>query len=555
MATPEEIKIRIIAKDEASKVFRQTKDSSDRLITSVNKLKLALLGISVAGGVFLKSVIDTGAQVQQLRVRLRFLTGSVESGAKAFQIMSQYASTVPFALQEIQQGSAQLLTVANDVDELNGLLQITGDLAAVSGLSFVEASSQLQRALSAGIASADLFRERGVSAFLGFQSGVTYSAQETRKQIVEAFQNGTTTAVGATKELSKTFIGQVSMMQDAWFNLKVSLADTGLVDEATKQIKALTNVLKDPQVIDGVKTFTKALLNLFQFVTRNAQVLLAVGAVWFGAKLGSEFGGILGKRGKAIGAVTGGLVSLLAALKLLDEETKKTLTDLTVYVDDAGESGENLSNGLDNLSISAKSVGENVKKAKEEVEEYGLTLQQVERNAVQSMEDSFVNLINGTQSVSSAFRDMARSIVNDLIRMQVQQSITAPLFGMINAGGLNIGTAFKYGTNIGSEQTAMLAAQDFEGGGYTGAGSRSGGLDGKGGFPAMLHPNETVIDHTKGQGMSSAVSVTLNISTGVSQTVRAEIANLMPQITEATKAGVLEARQRGGSYSRALAGI
>jgi hypothetical protein len=37
----------------------------------------------------------------------------------------------------------------------------------------------------------------------------------------------------------------------------------------------------------------------------------------------------------------------------------------------------------------------------------------------------------------------------------------------------------------------------FDGGGYTGVGVRSGGLDGKGGFPALLHPNETVIDHTK----------------------------------------------------------
>lgn len=39
----------------------------------------------------------------------------------------------------------------------------------------------------------------------------------------------------------------------------------------------------------------------------------------------------------------------------------------------------------------------------------------------------------------------------------------------------------------------------FDGGGHTGTGSRTGGVDGKGGFPAILHPNETVIDHTKAQ--------------------------------------------------------
>lgn len=36
----------------------------------------------------------------------------------------------------------------------------------------------------------------------------------------------------------------------------------------------------------------------------------------------------------------------------------------------------------------------------------------------------------------------------------------------------------------------------FDGGGDTGRGPRSGGIDGKGGYPAILHPNETVIDRT-----------------------------------------------------------
>ena len=37
----------------------------------------------------------------------------------------------------------------------------------------------------------------------------------------------------------------------------------------------------------------------------------------------------------------------------------------------------------------------------------------------------------------------------------------------------------------------------FAGGGYTGDGARTGGLDGQGGFLAMMHPQETVLDHTK----------------------------------------------------------
>jgi hypothetical protein len=58
----------------------------------------------------------------------------------------------------------------------------------------------------------------------------------------------------------------------------------------------------------------------------------------------------------------------------------------------------------------------------------------------------------------------------------------------------------------------FLEGLGFEGGGYTGSGARAGGVDGRGGFPAILHPNETVIDHTKGQSMSGA-TVNFNIST------------------------------------------
>ena len=105
----------------------------------------------------------------------------------------------------------------------------------------------------------------------------------------------------------------------------------------------------------------------------------------------------------------------------------------------------------------------------------------------------------------------------------------------------------------GLAQVAQIRAQSFDGGGFTGHGARSGGVDGKGGFPAILHPNETVVDHTKGQGNratkggdSIVINQTINVTTGVAQTVRAEIANLMPQITQAAKMAVADAQQRGG---------
>lgn len=61
----------------------------------------------------------------------------------------------------------------------------------------------------------------------------------------------------------------------------------------------------------------------------------------------------------------------------------------------------------------------------------------------------------------------------------------------------------------GLAQVAQIRSQSFDGGGFTGSGARAGGVDGKGGFPAILHPNETVIDHTKGQTVAPPINITI----------------------------------------------
>lgn len=56
---------------------------------------------------------------------------------------------------------------------------------------------------------------------------------------------------------------------------------------------------------------------------------------------------------------------------------------------------------------------------------------------------------------------------------------------------------------LGYASIAAAGAQSiasFEGGGMTGRGPRAGGMDGKGGFLAMMHPDEGVFDFRKGEG-------------------------------------------------------
>ena len=199
-----------------------------------------------------------------------------------------------------------------------------------------------------------------------------------------------------------------------------------------------------------------------------------------------------------------------------------------------------------------------------------IAMEDVAVRGIGSLEDALVDMSMGTKTAKEAFSSMARSIINDLIRMQIRASIVQPLSGAISgffapSGGAGVdaqgaaAASASYGlgggfTGVGSGNSSTMKKMSFMGGGYTGVGARSGGIDNKGGFPAILHPNETVIDHNQNQTAGGNVTINMNISTGVSSTVRAELMSMMPMITNSTKNAVLDARRRGGAFAATFGG-
>ena len=167
--------------------FTRVLRTTMRMVFSLQSALLALGATLVV-----RSFINVARQTETLRLRLIALTGSSAKAGKAFQLMQSYAAKVPFTFEEIQQAGGLLLTVTNDVDEMNKLLEITGDIAAATGLTFRETAEQLQRSFAAGINSADRFRERGVRALLGFEAGVNITAAETRKHILAMWDDDAT---------------------------------------------------------------------------------------------------------------------------------------------------------------------------------------------------------------------------------------------------------------------------------------------------------------------------------------------------------------------------
>ena len=236
------------------KMKAKAASASTGMGSSLQKLKKHWMAVTAAMAAVIyvaKKTMDSFTEAastsEQLNVRLQHLLGSVEEGNKLFKEMGDYAGRVPFEYREIMESATALAGVMKGgVGEIKQWMPLIGDLAAVTGLSIQDTTSQVIRMYSAGAASADMFRERGVLAMLGFQAGVSYSAEETRKIMMESWNKAGSQFKGATDDLGTTWKGIMSMFSDMWFAFRNMVMDNDVfvymktgAGELLKQIKTL----------------------------------------------------------------------------------------------------------------------------------------------------------------------------------------------------------------------------------------------------------------------------------------------------------------------------
>lgn len=120
------------------------------------------------------------------------------------------------------------------------------------------------------------------------------------------------------------------------------------------------------------------------------------------------------------------------------------------------------------------------------------------RKTTEKGEDTFKGLFGSMVDGADAAKNAIANLAIEIAKVQFTKGAMS-LLGSTSWGGSLI--------------KAFGGLTSFDGGGDTGNGTRSGGLDGKGGFLAMMHPQETVIDRTIGQGVvGSKMSVHVTVS-------------------------------------------
>ena len=236
-----QVKIDIVARDKTKQAIDSSKKSLSGLQKAAIAAGIAMATIGAVKGI--SGLVQVGKEIESLKIRFGFLFGTVEEGKKAFDNLAKFAGRVPFSLGEIAAASGNLAVVAKDANDLSKILEITGNVAAVTGLDFQTTASQIQRAFSGGIAAADVFREKGVRSLLGFSAGAKVSLEETVQAFEENF-SGNGRFGQAANSLAGTLEGTLSMMGDKFMQFQMAINE-GFFAEIKSQFSTLNVTLEN----------------------------------------------------------------------------------------------------------------------------------------------------------------------------------------------------------------------------------------------------------------------------------------------------------------------
>jgi hypothetical protein len=607
-----DVNIRIKAVDDTDKAFRSVKSSLGGLKNAVFSVQGAIAGI--IGGATIGTIVQANRSFQSLQASLITFTGSAEAASKQFEVLQKFAATTPFALEEVVGGFNKL--IARGINPSIESLTAFGNIASGTGKSldmFIEAVAdaavgEFERLKEFGIKA----KSEGDKVSLTF-GGVTKTIGKNSQEMLGYLEQlGQTKFAGSIERQANTIGGAFSNFGDSIATLSVAIGEAGLNDflvTATREMSRLINVTAQATkanlglidvigitlreafsgATDSLKIYREELETLrkgrsildflgFDLTNSNKEIddvqkkinILLMSERTSSRGMGFADPRIIKSPVKASpstqdsGAVKAAadyakqLASQraeLASLMTVEEtRARKGIAEMYRLRDATNESGQAFRNSYAEAKKLRDNVGgaemiairETVEAMKTPLEQFadGIktvedSMQDIALRGLSKLEDGLVGLVQGTKSASDAFRDMASSIINDMIRMVIQRQITAPLAGALNNV---IGAAFG-GAAVPASPRAI--------GGSVQSGRTH--LVGERG-PELFIPSASgsIVPNNAMGGGGVTVVQNINVSTGVQQTVRAEIMTLMPQISNAAKSAVAEARLRGGSFGAAM---
>ncbi len=609
MATVDELKILIKAEtrqlkkelDQVNRKLRttnqQAQKSSTMLTAGFKKAALGIAGFGLAIGKTGSVVANVGSGFEDLKDSLDTVFGSVDAGDEAMQKIFKFAQTTPFQIETATKAFIALKSAG--IEPSMDMLQTFADTASVSvdQLGTFEAMIRLvQRSAAGGMGLEELnmISDRGinVTGMLQEKLGLTRDELSTFGKTAEGAAEMVRVLIeelgvefgGAMASKMDNLSTKTSNMTIAFRQLgdelfKSGLGDflKGMADQLTAMAESIAKSVRAARgaetLIDVTgKTDLKSQLEELKLLRKAEEDKFNQGAT-------KRF--IQGKGGKSVkdmkdaalemeklDGLIAGIEEKLIMLSMKGHDGEGGLAaELIEFQSVFGKLQEDVVNPVTKINEQLALI-DKIAASSTLMETFGTTAEEIEKirthlnvmkeeDSISELEEAFGELApviaeatnkftndfvqslmdgeNAMDSFKNLFKDMARQIIASALQMQIIKPIMDAMFTAVGlpvsakAGG---GRVQKGMPTLVGERGAEIFVPNTGGTIMNNMNSKNA-LSGGGGI--------TVVQHN-------------NFALGVGATARAEVAKLLPQIQESSKAAVLEAAARGGSFRRGLMG-
>ena len=533
----------ITAKDLTRGTFRKLNQSLGLVRKALFNFKVGLTAVAGAAGIGLlvKSSLQSIDTLGKTAQKLGVTSQALQKLRYASNLAGVETRTVDMAVQRF---TRRLSEAANGTGEAKDALKELGlnakELAKQpldkQMLKLADAFDNVQSSGDKVRLAFKLFDSEGV-AFVNTLEGGSAALQQ-------MFQD----AEGLGFILSSSAVKGVEEANDAMMKLGTMFGGVRdqLVAALAPALRVIVDLMRNKLVkaietAGGIKKFAKELaigvINLvesiakaiYRFGERSQRVIFGMvdAAAVLSSVFARDFADSIAKFSAQFERLPKTLnVSLFEDLRQAVQGTSDAVGSLNGNMEQGNETSKTYRKQLMDLADSARDLQRNMESAAV--------------RGIKSLEDALVDVTMGTSSAKDAFKSMARSIISDLIRIQIQKNITGQI-----AAGMGGATGGNIFSSIGS----------FIGGFFANGGRpprNKVSVVGERGAELFVPDSAGTIVPNDKIGGGVTVHQTINLSAGVSQTVRAEVSQMLPQIQEAAKSAVIDARRRGGSFASAF---
>jgi tape measure domain-containing protein len=494
-------------------------DSQDELVDTTNRL--ARLAQETRSELTSTTELYTklARSTEELNVSSEDLYTITEVINKSFQI--QGATTAEAAGATLQLSQALASGVLRG-QEFNSVSEQGTEILRAIGRELGKNIGELRAMAKEGLITADIV----VGALLNQADVIrdTYSETDaTISQSWQAFSDSALIAIGRIDDKMGASSGMKQWLNDLTTVIKTLNGSAGELEATELKLRSLNDYLLSLRERGAPRTLISSVTKEIREL--NAQInFVKVSSISQESILDGVFSNLSGTAGGV------GQAEAQAFAETAFTSIKTALTEQAQFEQESGEISALLSDGLftvdpddlnlalqDERNIWADHWQEMFADAEAYAQHRMLMQQSLETNifnTAASFASQTAGAIANAAEEGSAVQKaayvaqqgllFASTIINS--EAAATAALALPPIGLGPVAGLPYATIIR---GMGYASAGIIAGQtfaSFDGGGFTPDIPRTGGLDGKGGFYAVMHGNEEVIDHTKSNSRTNQSS-------------------------------------------------